>query len=391
MAVGNKKWIEFWVTTAFLYIFIVGVLGLAMRSLLLTNLPLPFHNILHAHSHTALLGWAFVMATQGLLNHLGIEKFVQLKWYIITYTFSIVGMFVAFLYQSYGAISIAFSTLFVFTSYLFFYRLWKLFDGKSVIDTLWKSSIGWFYLSTFGVWCLGPSSAILGKEHWLYNLSIQFFLHFQINGWLLFVVLAILLKYVKKEFLPTKNTVYLLNVSLVLTFGLNIYWVNQHSFFYILNAVGILLQLAVYLKFAQIIWKYSPLQISKIMQLILRMVLLALVVKGIIQGATLFPNYSLILQSNRFLIIAFIHLILLGFVSFGFIYISIQEKILPANKGVYIGLGLWMLGFVVTEAITAALGYGYSFSYSIQWLWLFSFVMLIGISVLFYQRFKHRY
>lgn len=389
MVSENKRWIEFWVSTAFVYIFLVGVLGLAMRSIFFKSLPIPFHHILHAHSHTALLGWAFVMATQGLFCHLAIEKFVNLRWYIVAYTVSIVGMFIAFLYQSYGAISIAFSTLFVFTSYLFLYRLWRLFEGKSILNSLWKSAIGWFYFSTMGIWCLGPTSAILGNEHWLYNLAIQFFLHFQINGWLLFAVLAILLKYVQKENLPTKNILYLLNISLVLTFGLNIYWVNEQFVFYFLNAVGIVLQLIVYLILAQILWKPSFSQSNKKLQLLLRMVLLTLVVKAIIQGATLFPNYALILQSNRFLIIAFIHLVLIGFVSFGFVYISIKENILLSNKGVFIGFALWILGFVVTEAITAFLGFGFPFVHSFEWLWLFSLVMLFGIAVLFYQRLRH--
>ena len=126
------------------------------------------------------------------------------------------------------------------------------------------------------------------------------------------------------------------------------------------------------------------------MRYIFRMVLFALLIKAIIQGATLFPNYGLMLQNNRFLIIAFIHLILLGFVSFGFVYISIKEKILPSNKSVYLGLAFWVIGFVITEAITAALGFGYSFLYSFQCLWLFSLVMLVGISFLLYQRFIHR-
>lgn len=380
-----------WVTSGFIYIFLVGILGLAMRSLFLISLPIPYTNILHAHSHTALLGWAFVMSIYGLINHLGIEKFEKIKWYFLVYTFSIGGMFVSFLYQSYGAMSISFSAFFVFTSYVFLYRLWKLFDSTSVLDTLWKSAIIWFYLSTIGVWCLGPSSAILGKEHWMYSLSIQFFLHFQINGWLLFAVLAMLFKYVKNDYLPTKNTIYLLNLSLVLTFGLNIYWVSQSFVIYFINAIGIILQLFVYLQLTQILWKYSLVQISKTMQQILRFILFALMIKAIIQLATLFPNYSLMIKSNRFLIVAFIHLVLLGFVSFGWVYVSIKEKILAYNKVILIGLGLWILGFIVTESIIASMGYGYSFKYNIQWLWVSSLVMLVGITVLFYQRLKYNF
>ena len=119
---GNKKDLFFGFSSAFFYLFLVGILGLLMRSSEWIMLSLPFKNILHAHSHTALLGWAFVMVITGILNYFPL-KWKALKAIKIAFSISIIGMFISFLHQSYGAISVTFSTIFVILAYILLRKL----------------------------------------------------------------------------------------------------------------------------------------------------------------------------------------------------------------------------------------------------------------------------
>ncbi|MGI9527035.1 MAG: hypothetical protein ACR2MS_08005 [Weeksellaceae bacterium] len=380
---GNKLGNN-WITSSFVYLFLVAVLGVVMRSNIFVALPISYPNILHAHSHTALLGWAFVMSIGGILSYfkLNIQQF---KKEIIALSISIVGMFIAFLYQSYGVISIAFSTIFVLSSYIILFKIYRKIHADTLTSKLFQWAIIWFFISTLGIWCIGPTSAILGKTHDLYNLSIQFFLHFQINGWLIFIALALLFK--KMPQIKPKLFIFGLNFSLILTFALNIYWVDSNLIFYILNTIGLLIQFIVYISIAYYLFQAKKFQMQNYcVRSSYYFIILMFLLKPSIQLITLFPTWAVNLEYNRFLIIAFLHLILIGLVSFTFIYNSIQEKYLYNNSVTKIGMALWMIGFVITEIIIALQGFGIS-DYSFYGILLgFSVIMLVGIGLLLYQR-----
>ncbi|MXV37343.1 hypothetical protein GO491_01435 [Flavobacteriaceae bacterium Ap0902] len=373
-----------WITSGFVYLFLVALLGVIMRSNVFIDLPIPYTHILHAHSHTALLGWAFVMSIGRILSYF-ILNIQQFKSEIVALSISIMGMCITFLYQSYGAMSIAFSTLFVISAYIILFKIYQKLHTDTLSAQLLQWAIIWFFISTLGIWCIGPTSAILGKSHDLYNLSIQFFLHFQINGWLSFVALAILLENTPQ----TKQKFLLLglNISLVLTFALNLYWVFNGLVFYLLNAIGLLIQWVVYIGIAYHLFESKKNQKHDIaFKSLFYWILLVVLLKPTIQLITLSPTWAVRLEFNRFLIIAFLHLILIGLVSFTFIYNAFQERYLIFNRITKTGIIFWILGFIITEIIITLQGFGvnnYSFFVALL---SFSVLMLVGIGMLLYQR-----
>lgn len=153
-----------------------------------------FRFLTHAHSHLALLGWlygalfALLWPAFGGGRRLGRGLF----W---TQQLSLAGMLVAFPIQGYGAVSIVFSTLFVFCTYGFALGLWGMAGAAGVRAGL-ALRVGLFFLvlSSLGPYALGYLMAKdLGHLHW-YRNAVYFYLHFFYNGFALWGLLALALK-----------------------------------------------------------------------------------------------------------------------------------------------------------------------------------------------------
>src|SRR5690606_7263574 len=157
-------------------------------------------------------------------------------------------MMVCFPIHGYGAVSITFSTLHILASYLFMYLVWKDHVTRhSETSLMIKTALVLMAMSTIGVWSLGPLAITGGRSSTLYQLAIQFYLHFQFHGWFSFAILALLL------YMLTRNSgihhatfrkfYALLLASVVLTYGLVLTWGFGGSIPLVINGIGLLLQL----------------------------------------------------------------------------------------------------------------------------------------------------
>lgn len=367
--------------SGFFYLFLVGSLGILMRSSNWMLLPIPYVNILHAHSHTALLGWAFVMATSGILYFFPF----QWKWhkfFQIGLATSIIGMFSAFLYQSYAVISISFSTFFVVFSYFYLSRILKEIPNNNFSNGLLRRGIIYFYISTLGIWVLGPASAILGKSHWLYDSGIQFFLHFQINGWLLFVVLGLIFKNIPKIYHPQKNILKFLDLGLILGISMIILWISESIIIYVINIISILFIFIGFLPILKSLIRYIR-EVKPKFSYILYLLIFSLIGKLISHLFSLDLSFALKIENNRELVIAFIHLILIGIVSTGFIWIVAQIYSTKKFKIFNIGFLIFIIGFYITEFVLVLQGFGLrNLIFTVEILWIFSVFMYIGMIIM---------
>ena len=119
-----------------------------MRLAFVVELPWPpFRNLVHAHSHVAMLGWLYaalyVLIVVFFLpkERQSDKKYNVLYW--LTQT-SVLGMLVSFPIQGYAAFSISFTVLHVFLSYYFIYSVWK--DTRN--SERLKDSISFRFLKT---------------------------------------------------------------------------------------------------------------------------------------------------------------------------------------------------------------------------------------------------
>ena len=124
---------------------------------------------------------------------------------------------------------------------------------------LLRSSLAFMVLSTFGVWSMGPLMAWGFKHSIWYHLAVQFFLHFQFNGWFIIALLALFFRWMEqKGHLPSKifkRWFYgLLLSATFLTFALAVAWSEPHPLVFACNSIGVLLQLAALVLLFRHLW-----------------------------------------------------------------------------------------------------------------------------------------
>jgi hypothetical protein len=320
-----------------------------------------FQFLMHGHSHVAMLGWVYLML-YCLIIHFFVPKETQQKpiynrLFWIT-QLAVVGMMIDFPAQGYAFASILFSTLHIFCSYYFVHLIWKdtepsTFPEKRMLQT----ALFFMVLSTLGVWCLGPAVGIMGKASAFYQIAIQFFLHFQFNGWFLFAVLALFFKQSKINIEEKKFRLFynLLVTATVITFALPVSWSLSNPVFYWINVVGVSVQLIALVLFAQLIQSqfqgfFKPL--FSLEKTVYRFALCSLALKIIIQLVVLVPELAHVSHEIRNFVVGYIHLTMLGIITgflFGFV---LQNGFLNSKKPIIKwGINLFLLGFVITELL----------------------------------------
>ncbi|MEB2775369.1 cytochrome c [Algoriphagus sp. D3-2-R+10] len=384
-----------WMRWAFGFFFLAVCLGLVMRSFHVIEIPyFDYRNILHTHSHLAMLGWGHLMLIGGMVFGLVKEKdqIKEYKWLFLGTVIPLLGMLFSFSFQGYGAISISFSTLHMLISYGFAYKLLKVIRSgeKTAATRLIRLAIWFMVISTFGLWSLGPVSATLGKMHELYFMTIQWFLHFQLNGWFVLGVLGLILLYFEEKGFQINWPAYqewVLSISVVMTFMLAVTWAEPQPIFFQINGIAVIIQLIAYFWILKSVSKlFKTNRIRGIAKLLLILALVSLVVKAILQGLLVFPSIAVISYSIRIYVIGFLHLVLLGVMTMGISAVAIARgwiNELPISK---LGWVLLIAGFVITEVLLFLQGtlvlleMGFLPEYN---LWLFMASCLFPLSLAF--------
>lgn len=384
-----------WIRWAFGFFFLAVCLGLVMRSFHVVEIPyFEYRNILNTHSHLALLGWGYLMLVGGMVFGLVKEK-DHLKDYKLLFlgtVIALIGMLLSFPFQGYGAVSISFSTLHVLLSYGFAYKLLQVIESreKTPATRLIRLSIWFMVISTFGLWSLGPVSATLGRMHELYFMAIQWFLHFQLNGWFVLGVLGLILLYFEEKGFKINWSAYqewVLVISVVLTFMLAVTWAEPQPIFFQINGLAVMIQLVAYFWILKSVFSLVKTdQFLGFARLLLLLALASLVAKAVLQGLLIFPSIAVISYSIRMYVIGFLHLVLLGAMTMGVSAVAIARGWISEQPISRPGWILLISGFVMTEILLFLQGtliwlkMGFLPEYN---LWLFLASCLFPLSIAF--------
>lgn len=355
-----------WVRTALLFFFIAASIGTLLRWAFVAEVRwMEFRYFLHAHSHLAMLGWVFIMFYT-LLIHSCLNKEQQnrkiYKTIFRLVALSCAGMLIAFPIQGYAFWSILFSTLHILLSYVFVWSFWKdLPDLKSknlASVRFIKTALVFMVISTFALWAMAPLMASELNGSALYFATVQFFLHFQFNGWFVFAALGLFFKLLENHEirLPEKlMTIFytLLVVSCFLTFALAVAWSNPLPVVFWINSIGVVIQLLALIFFIsllnQIFPKIKTLLTGKVRWLI-GVAFVCFVAKILMQSAVVIPHIATVAYTIRNFVIGFIHLILLGVIThFIFGYAKSIGLIKMETRFSNAGIILFTVSFFLTE------------------------------------------
>lgn len=402
---NNMNSQKVWILCCFFNFLIACIFGLVMRLMYL--FPIHFINysfLLHAHSHVAMLGWVYLMVYV-LVVHFFIPKeksqkpiYSRLFWLT---EFSVIGMMIAFPIQGYALFSIIFSTMHILLSYIFCYLVWKdCSKEKTAARRLLLASILFMILSTCGVWCLGPAVSSLGKQSALYQIAIQFFLHFQFNGWFILVVLALFLKQFEDKIdeVMFKKFYFALIISTFLTVSFPIRWFLASDLLSFLNAFGVLIQVIAFIYFYKMLRKgfhSFKNEIDKTTKMMYTLALSSLFLKVVIQLLTIFPDITVVSHQIKNFVIGFIHLTTLGIITGFLLGLLLQNKMLSLDSFLLrIGIRSFVFGYIATEILLffqgglLYLGKGMVSGYY-QSILMFSMLLVVGL-VLIVLSFKNK-
>lgn len=351
-----------WMIWAVIFFLIAALFGLAMRYFFIGEIPyFDYRHLLHAHSHLALLGWGYLLLS-GVLVFTFVKDNNKLKTYRNLFILAVIaniGMMLSFPFQGYGLYSIIFSTFHLLVSYGFaYYFLKDLAKIENIASVkLIRYSVYWMVLSSLGLWSIAPIAATLGRLHPLYFMSVQWFLHLQLNGWFVYAFLGLLVHFaIQKGFKVNLNkTIFIvLNLSLIFTYALAVSWSTPIESLYYFNTIGVFLQGLAYsliLKSA----KFLSLDFLKIphdwVDGMIYLGIWSLMAKTIIQIFLIIPEVAVMAFTIRMYVIGFIHLVMLGAITFGVGGIAIKNNWFPSN---HISKWAWIIlsiGFISSETM----------------------------------------
>jgi hypothetical protein len=385
-----------WIRLNFFYLVLAAIIGLLMRSDPGSLILIPYQNLLHTHSHITFLGWVYPTLFILLINSfLSKEQLSRFKWQLVLTHILIGGMLVSFLIQGYAFYSILFSSLFQVMNYIFifsFLSALKKNNTHPVAKIFVKIALGCLFLSTLGPWALGAVMASGAGKSTLYNVAIYFYLHFQYNGWMLFALFALFFKYAS----PAKNsdeikraTQFLTYMSFAIIPGycLSLLNIFHTALNFSLAALSAVLQLQAFYYFVRFLMLKKQQFAAEFNDWPARVmaffILAALAVKIFLQLLSIVPVLTDLAFNNHNIIIAYLHLTMLGIISACLFLFLNQNKVLNLNSRLSkTALMFFIAGFVVTEIV---LGFQFSgfivYSYK-NVLAIFSALLCAGIILL---------
>jgi hypothetical protein len=357
-----------WFRTALLNLFLAACIGALLRYAFVNEVSwLKFRAWMHGHSHVAMLGWVylafFALLIGKFLTPLQQEAKIYRQLFLLT-QLSVVGMLIFFPIEGYGLFSITFSTLHVILSYVFagrFMRDLKEQRGKRSQAFLFVATALIFLLiSTLGLWAMGPIMAGEWKRSVLYYMSVQFFLHFQFNGWFLFAVFGLLFRELEERGIalparPMRWFYLLLVVSCFLTYALAVAWTEPLPIVFWVNSVGVIVQLAATIAFVLVVREKWP-EIRQVFKgwvmLLLKVAFFCFLAKILMQTSVAVPHIATIAYTVRNFVIGFIHLMLLGVITTALLGFALEQGLLSENsRRLRIGLIIFLAGFALTEGM----------------------------------------
>ena len=354
---------------AFAYFAIVVCLGIFMRSVQVADYPFVFNyrNIVHTHSHLALLGFVYVLLSAILARTFipfNNQLYKRYRWLFYITQFSVLGMLCSFPFQGYGAISISFSSVFIICTYFF-----ARFFIKYATSPFVKMGIFYLILSSLGIWFMPVTIVKFGKFSEMYMCSIAFFLHFQYNGWMLSSLMGL---FVKKYGWDIQYPQLIKRIFILFQAGiigsLFISWVGYFSYpiYYIVGGVSVLIWLTSVIMILRLYLKTQPKSFLATVFICFFIAKVAMMFTGA------FPVLTPYLFKNIDLLISYLHFNFLGIVTIGLLLFL--EEVYKVNRWL---IYLFLFCFITTEGLIVYKGFSVIGNYPIfsnfyEYLWLFT-------------------
>jgi hypothetical protein len=334
--------------------------------------------VIHAHSHQAMLGWLFWGILLLFYHQFKAQKSAD-KMLEIGLLFVTILIFPAFLYQGYGAISITISTLHILLSYPFLIQLYrKHLSGKTGVSAeIWISAGIIYFCSTIGPFALAGSGAM--GQGWMESW-IAYYLHTSFNGWITFAIVGWLFfrsTSIKADLLPS----WAITLWMVSVFGaaLPLMQFELPAVVNLIGSVSLILYSVIGVWIGWILLR--DVFENDCANLLIVVGIAFFLLKQILTGSMIFPSVAAFAETYNIAQISFTHVALLGFASvilMQFFY-RVQHFTLklPFLSGV-----IMYVAFLLFEASSRFFSFAFYFNIQRWYMWS-GWVILLGWMMLF--------
>jgi hypothetical protein len=398
-----------WVDLSISSLCIVAILGFILRSKILFSLPwINYLYLLDVHSHFAFGGWVTLALLFLFVQELLAEPFSKrpvYQWLFGGIVLSSFGILFTMPFNNKSYLAGFFSVLFILITYVFGWIFLKDVQKTRINKTVLLLSVAAIVsliLSSAGPIALAYLHSIKSLHPFLQKDALYVYLHLQYNGFFTLAVFALLFhKLYPKISKSIQQNFYwfsvLLCISILPSLFLSFLWQDPNNVFRIIALTGsilIFMSIAWFVISALPVLKYAKMAVPAV-RYILYMSIGAFIVKMFLQSFTVFPAVGNAVFGDRPVIIGFLHLVFLGFVSPFILAYYVQKNLLNNNiKITGYALIIFIAGILFNEITLMMQGLGAMFlksSYLFSWLlWAISIWLVIGAILIFTARIRSR-
>ena len=383
-----------WAGWCLFNLLLVAIAGFIVRSKII--FPLAFihqKNFLHGHSHFAFSGWvsaALMAAIIAIVFPAGAGK--QPTRLFNLQMIASYGMLICFPLMGYKLPSIFFSTITILISWIFTAVMWKPISQLPVTVSQWiRTALLLNIFSALGTFSLAYLMSSGSHSQELTIGSLYFFLHFQYNGWFLFCCAGLFFHLLEANGRPIKKPTNelirrLLTIAVIPGFFLSVIWMKIPGAIYTMAIFAAMMQMIALVIFLKALIGVRLQSMTRITRYCLMLSLAAVSLKFLLQALSCIPSLSLYAFGYRSLVIAFLHLVLLGFVSLFIIGYFLQTGMIQENRNTRMGIYIFSAGIFLNELVLMLQGLGaiayIAIPFANELLWVIALVMVSGVWML---------
>jgi hypothetical protein len=393
-----------WIDLSILGLCTVGLLGVLLRSKIVFALPfINYNHLLEAHSHFTFGGWVTLALMTLMIYELlppDFNKKPVYQWLLRGIAVSVWCMLIAFLSEGYSTLSIVFLTFFILLTYIFGYIFIKdILKAKLSMPVYLTaiSSVACLIISSSGPFIIIYIYFTNSIDAILYRDALFTYLHFQYNGFFSLAIFALLFNYLVQNISARakKNIsrfTIVLCLSILPSLFLSYLWQDPNELFRIIAIGGsffVLLSFFLFINVARSLRSTFNAEKPAIRFLIF-LSMGSFMLKLFLQCFTIFPLIGNAIFGNRPIIMGFLHLVFLGFVSLSILVFFVKTRLLCYDKKLTkIALIVFAIGIIFNEVLLISQGLVTMFNIGsnlFPWLlwvagiWLFTGTILITIA-----------
>jgi hypothetical protein len=387
---------------------VVALLGAVLRSKIVFSLPFVNYNrLLEAHGHFAFMGWLTLALLVLLLNELLPGPFSQkpvYRWLLGAMLISSWAMLIAFLSGGYSPFTVAVSSIYIILTYVF--ALILIADLRHArlertVLLLTVSSVVCWILASSGTIVIGYIVLNKSFNAVVYRDALFTYLHFHYNGFFSLAVFALFYHRISPALSPaTRKKWKRLSVALCLSvlpsLFLSYLWQDPDPLIRIIAMTGTVLVWLSFFLFIPCIRSLSDgLGSRPITRFLFTISMASFLLKLLLQGFTIFPVIGNSLFGNRPIVMGFLHMVFLGFLSLSILALyALKGWLDDTRRPMKLALYVFGTAILANEVLLIGQGAATLFmpgSILFPWLlWIMGICLLAGALLIAYAGIRAR-